>query len=124
DRGRGGGPAPARLPVRAGLPLGGGPARGGADGVQPPGRFWTCWKPNRPLMHRCPCVTEWSDGLETLTICPCCTCSSRLQPTPQNEQIVVVTVSCSGSHCPASRSSCSRTDLSAPVGHTPMQLPQ
>ena len=59
-----------------------------------------------------------------MTICPCCTCSSRLQPTPQNEQIVVVTVSSSACHSPASRSSCSRTDFSAPVGHTPMQLPQ
>lgn len=67
---------------------------------------------------------EWPEGEVTLTICPCCTWSSRLQPTPQNEQIVVVTVSCSGSYSSASSSSCSRTDLSAPVGHTPMQLPQ
>src|SRR5262249_54038046 len=79
-----------------------------------PGRFWTCWKPNRPLMHKWPWVTEWSDGLVTFTICPCCTCSSRLQPTPQNEQIVVVTLSSSGCQSSASRSSCSFSDFNAP----------
>ena len=28
-----------------------------AEGV-PSGRFWTCWNPKRPLMQRCPWVTE------------------------------------------------------------------
>ena len=59
-----------------------------------------------------------------MTIVLSCTCSSSVQPTPQNEQTVLVTVSSSGCHSPASRRSCSTTDFSAPVGHTPMQLPQ
>ena len=33
-----------------------------------------------------------------MTVRPCCTGRSRLHPTPQNEQIVVVTISVSGSH--------------------------
>ncbi|OLL72095.1 hypothetical protein Ae168Ps1_0468 [Pseudonocardia sp. Ae168_Ps1] len=75
-------------------------------------------------MHRWPWVTEWSAGLVTFTISPRWTCSSRLQPTPQNEQIVVVTDSSSGCQSPASRRSCSATETSAPVGQTPMQFPQ
>jgi hypothetical protein len=85
---------------------------------------WTYSYPNRPFTHRWPSVTEWSWGEVTLTIRLSCTCSSRLQPTPQYEQIVVVTVCRSGSHISASRSSCSERNMSAPVGHTPMQLPQ
>src|SRR5690242_9183277 len=52
------------------------------------------------------------------------TCSSRLQPTPQYEQMVVVTVCLDSSHSPAWRSLYSLAGMSAPVGHTPMQLPQ
>src|SRR5690606_22096252 len=47
------------------------------------GRFCTCWKPNRPLMHRLPWVTGLSCGEVTLTIRLSCTCSVTLQPTPQ-----------------------------------------
>ena len=48
----------------------------------------------------------------------------RLQPTPQKAQIVSVSVWRDSSHSPASRSSYSETGISAPVGQTPMQLPQ
>src|SRR5258707_12379027 len=53
-----------------------------------------------------------------------CTCSSRLQPTPQYGQIVVVTVCRDSSHSPDCRSLYSLAGMSAPVGQTPMQLPQ
>ena len=69
-------------------------------------------------------MTSWSSGLVTFTIALSCTCSSRLQPTPQYGQIVCVTACSSGFHSPASRSSCSLRNISAPVGQTAMQLPQ
>ena len=47
-----------------------------------------------------------------------------MQPTPQYGQIVSVTVWAASSQVPASRISCSRRNISAPVGQTPMQLPQ
>src|SRR6267142_2669707 len=53
-----------------------------------------------------------------------CTCNSRLQPTPQYGQIVVVTVCRDSSHSPDCRSLYSLAGMSAPVGQTPMQLPQ
>src|SRR5712692_10561262 len=53
-----------------------------------------------------------------------CTCNSRLQPTPQYGQMVVVTVCRDSSHSPAWRNSYSLAGMSAPVGQTPMQLPQ
>ena len=56
-----------------------------------PGRFWTCWKPKRPLMQRLPWVTGWSGGDITLTIVLSWTCSDSVQPTPQYGQIVSVT---------------------------------
>src|SRR5581483_7505868 len=81
-------------------------------------------KPKRPFTHRLPRVTSWSSGDVTLTISPSCTCSSRLQPTPQYAQTVVTTRCLLSSHVPAWRMSYSRFDMSAPVGHTAMQLPQ
>src|SRR5688572_1015225 len=75
-------------------------------------------------MHRFPRVTEWSSGEVTLTIRLSCTCSSRLQPTPQYEQMVVTTSWRSGSHIPAWRSSYSERNISASVGQTAMQFPQ
>jgi len=75
------------------------------------------------LMHRCPWVTEWSDGDVTFTIRSSCVCSSRLHPTPQNEQMVVTTSWASSSQVPARRMSCSVLKARAPVGQTPMQLP-
>ena len=47
-----------------------------------------------------------------------------MQPTPQYGQIVSVTVWALSSHVPAARMSCSDLNISAPVGQTPMQLPQ
>src|SRR5947209_17883554 len=75
-------------------------------------------------MQRLPSVTSWSCGEVTLTISLSCTCSSRLQPTPQYGQTVVTTFSFSGSQVPATRLSYSAFDISAPVGQTAMQLPQ
>ena len=49
---------------------------------------------------------------------------SRLQPTPQNAHTVVTTSCCDSSHVPSCRMSYSRFDISAPVGHTAMELPQ
>ena len=46
------------------------------------------------------------------------------QPTPQYGQIVSVTVWADSSQVPASRMSYSDLNISAPVGQTPMQLPQ
>src|SRR6185503_2201391 len=80
--------------------------------------------PNLPLTHRLPLVTSWSSGDVTFTISPSCTCSSRLHPTPQNAHTVVTTSCCDSSHVPSRRMSYSRFDISAPVGHTAMQLPQ
>src|SRR5579859_2400011 len=75
-------------------------------------------------MHRFPCVTSWSRGEVTFTIFPSCSCRVRLQPTPQYGQIVVVCSWRCSSHVPACRMSYSLLNISAPVGHTPMQLPQ
>ena len=47
-----------------------------------------------------------------------------MQPTPQYGHTVSVTVCRDSSHVPAARMSCSLLNISAPVGHTPMQLPQ
>jgi len=47
-----------------------------------------------------------------------------LHPTPQYGQMVVVTVCRDSSQVPAWRMSCSLLNISAPVGQTPMQLPQ
>ena len=47
-----------------------------------------------------------------------------MQPTPQYGQIVSVTVCFDSSHVPACRMSYSDLNISAPVGQTPMQLPQ
>jgi hypothetical protein len=47
-----------------------------------------------------------------------------LQSTPQYGQIVVVTVCRDSSQEPACRMSYSLENISAPAGHTPMQLPQ
>ena len=47
-----------------------------------------------------------------------------MQPTPQYGQIVSVTVCASGAQVPASRMSNSDLNIRAPVGQTPMQLPQ
>src|ERR1051326_8607185 len=75
-------------------------------------------------MQRLPWVTSWSSGEVTFTIFPSCSCTVKLQPTPQYGQMVVV-CSCRDSfHVPACRMSYSLLNISAPVGHTPMQLPQ
>ena len=81
-------------------------------------------KPKRPLMHRWPSVTVESIGEVTFTIVLSWTCRSTAQPTPQYGQIVEVTVWADSSQVPASRMSCSLLNMSAPVGQTPMQLPQ
>src|SRR5262245_31428462 len=75
-------------------------------------------------MHRWPCVTLTSIGEVTFTIWLSCVCSVSVQPTPQYGQIVLVLFWRAGSHVPAARMSCSDLNASAPVGHTPMQLPQ
>ena len=75
-------------------------------------------------MQRCPWVTEWSDGDVTFTMRSSWVCNSRLQPTPQKEQMVVVTSWASSFYVPARRMSCSVLKARAPVGQTPMQLPQ
>src|SRR5882672_12938619 len=67
---------------------------------------------------------ELSSGDVALTIRPSCTCSVSVQPTPQYGQIVSVAVCRASSHVPAARMSCSDLAISAPVGHTAMQLPQ
>ena len=87
-------------------------------------RFWTNWKPKRPLMQRWPSVTDESSGEVTFTIVLSWTCSESVQPTPQYGQIVSVTVWADSSQVPAARMSCSDLNISAPVGQTPMQLPQ
>ena len=63
-------------------------------------------------------------GDVTFTIRLSWTWSDRVQPTPQYGQIVSVTVCASGAQVSASRISCSERNIRAPVGHTPMQLPQ
>src|ERR1700754_615802 len=75
-------------------------------------------------MQRLPRVMSWSSGELTLTIWLSWTCRVRLQPTPQYGQTVSVSVWRVSSQVPASRRSCSEANISAPVGHTAMQLPQ
>src|SRR5207253_10273708 len=87
-------------------------------------RFCTNWKPNRPLTQRWPSVTELSSGEVTLTMSLSWTCRLSVQPTPQYGQIVSVTVWAFASQVPAARMSNSDLNISAPVGQTPMQLPQ
>src|SRR6476660_4753381 len=65
-----------------------------------------------------------SHGEVTFTISLSCTCSSSSQPTLQYGQIVSTTVCWVSSHVPSRRRSCSDVNISAPVGQTPMQLPQ
>src|SRR5439155_27331017 len=86
--------------------------------------FCTNWYPNLPFTHRWPEVTLWSSGDVTLTTELSCTCSSSMQPTPQYAHTVSVTVCLLSSHVPACRMSYSLLNISAPVGQTPMQLPQ
>ncbi len=47
-----------------------------------------------------------------------------MQPTPQYGQIVSVATWAASSQVPAARISCSERNIRAPVGQTPMQLPQ
>ena len=63
-------------------------------------------------------------GELTLTISSPCTWTSSTQPTPQYGQIVLVTFWLAASQVPSARILCSRLDINAPVGQTPMQLPQ
>ena len=89
-----------------------------------PGRSLTNWKPKRPLMQRWPSVTLESSGDITFTTSASWTTRSSEQPTPQYGQIVLVTVWVDSSQVPSARMSCSDLNISAPVGQTPMQLPQ
>src|SRR4051794_17448485 len=74
---------PAPLPSSRASSGDGGAPSGSSDGGRPPRSFLTNWKPKRPLMQRLLEVTGWSSGDVTLTISLSCSCSSRLQPTPQ-----------------------------------------
>ena len=56
-------------------------------------------------MQRFPRVTSWSSGEVTFTISSSCTCSVRLQPTPQYGQTVSTSVCSASSQVPAWRSS-------------------
>ena len=56
-------------------------ARGIQSMLFPPG--WTKRHPKRPLMQRLPRVMELSSGEVDFTISPSCSCSVRVQPTPQ-----------------------------------------
>src|SRR5260370_182777 len=75
-------------------------------------------------MQRLPWVTSWSSGELTRTILPSCSWIVRLQPTPQYGQTVSVCDCRDSSHLPAWRMSNSLLNISAPVGHPPMHLPQ
>ena len=75
-------------------------------------------------MQRWPSVTDESLGEVTLTIRSSWTWRLTAQPTPQYGQIVSVTAWADSSQVPASRMSNSDLNMSAPVGQTPMQLPQ
>src|SRR5262245_22179641 len=66
----------------------------------------------------------WSSGEVTRTMRPSWACTVRLQPTPQYPQIVSTLVWRDSSQAPACRISYSDLNISAPVGHTPIQLPQ
>src|SRR5690242_7870051 len=92
--------------------------------VKGPTHFCVNCQPKRPLMQRFPCVTEWSSGELTFTICPACACTVSSQPTPQYGQIVSVRVCRDSFQVPATRMSYSVFAISAPVGQTPMQFPQ
>src|SRR5262245_59387345 len=87
-------------------------------------RFCTYENPNRPFTHSCPLVTVDSMGDVTFTIWSSCTWSVSVQPTPQYGQTVSVLVCASSFHSPSARRSCSLLNMRAPVGQTPMQLPQ
>ena len=69
-------------------------------------------------------MIEESSGEVTFTIALSWTWSVSVQPTPQYGQIVSVGVCAASSQVPAARMSCSERNISAPVGQTPMQLPQ
>src|SRR5215218_4043383 len=97
--------------------------RGGA-GPRYSRREFVNSKPKRPLMQRWPSVTVESIGDVTFTIWLSWTWRSTAQPTPQYGQMVEVVVCADSSHVPAPRMSNSVLNISAPVGQTPMQLPQ
>src|SRR5688572_9389327 len=88
------------------------------------GRSFTNSKPKRPFTHKWPSVTDESSGEVTLRIVSSWTWRSSTQPTPQYGQMVEVTVCAVSSQVPAARMSYSGFAISAPVGQTPMQLPQ
>src|SRR5664279_5642676 len=75
-------------------------------------------------MQRFPSVMDTSKGDVTFTISLSCTCSVSVQPTPQYGQIVSTCACFDSSHEPSARLVCSLVNISAPVGHTAMQLPQ
>ena len=119
--------APRPMASRAARPdptLGPGPLDPARPVRYPAGRSWTDWNPKRPLMHRWPSVIDASIGDVTLTTESSCTCRVSVQPTPQYGQIVSVVAWADSSQVPAARMSCSERNISAPVGQTPMQLPQ
>ncbi len=97
---------------------------GASSRGDPLGSSCTKSNPKRPFTHRLPSVTSESAGESTFTIRLSCTCSESVQPTPQYGQIVSVTVWRDSSQVPACRISYSERNISAPVGHTLMQLPQ
>ena len=65
-----------------------------------------------------------SSGDVAFTISFPCTWRVSVQPTPQYGQIVSVLFCSSSFQLPSARMSNSRLAISAPVGHTAMQLPQ
>ena len=69
-------------------------------------------------------MIDASSGEVTFTIAPSWTWSVSVQPTPQYGQIVSVLACAASSQVPATRISCSERNMRAPVGQTPMQLPQ
>ena len=69
-------------------------------------------------------VTVESDGEVTLTMVSSWAWRVSVHPTPQYGQMVSVTVWADSSQVPATRMSNSDVNIRAPVGHTPMQLPQ
>ncbi len=87
-------------------------------------RSCTNWNPKRPLMQRWPSVIEESSGEVTFTTELSWTWRVRVQPTPQYGQIVSVSACAASFQVPAARISCSERNIRAPVGQTPMQLPQ
>src|SRR4051812_38308460 len=87
----------------------------------PPG--CTKRQPKRPLMQRLPRVIELSSGEVDFTIAPSCSCSVSVHPTPQYGQMVSVVDWRDSFQVPSCRMSNSVFAMSAPVGHTAMQLP-